>query len=93
MEPFITKTAGNNLILARSEDTLMRYLSTKTCLVTTQWQILVEERIYTTEIKLNTLGYVTGEGINDVSSHVQKTESAVDLKLPREPVILSEGIE
>lgn len=94
MEPFITKTAGNNLILAESEGHSYEvFIDQNMSSDNTVANLGIEERIYTTEIKLNTLGYVTGEGVNDVSSHVQKTESAVDLKLPREPVILSEGIE
>jgi hypothetical protein len=48
-----------------------------------------EERIYQTQIKFDVLGYVIGEGDNQTKSKIVKRENAVEVKIPRERVIIS----
>lgn len=49
-----------------------------------------EERIYQTEISIKVLGYVIGSGQNQERPFIAERENAVEVKLPRERVILGE---
>ena len=49
-----------------------------------------EERIYQTEINLKVLGYLMGEGPNDPRPKMTVIESYVDIKIPRERVIIGD---
>tara|TARA_R110000824_G_scaffold64253_2_gene167951 strand:+ start:3876 stop:4808 length:933 start_codon:yes stop_codon:yes gene_type:complete len=49
-----------------------------------------EERIYQTEINLKVLGYLMGEGPNDDRPKITVVENFVDIKIPRERVILGD---
>ena len=49
-----------------------------------------EERTYITEINLKVLGYLMGEGPNDDRPKITIVENAVDVKIPRERVIMGD---
>ena len=49
-----------------------------------------EERMYQTEINLKVLGYLMGEGKNDQKPKFTVVENYVDIKIPRERVILGD---
>ena len=49
-----------------------------------------EERTYQTEINLKVLGYLMGEGVNDARPKITVVENFVDIKIPRERVILGD---
>ena len=49
-----------------------------------------EERTYQTEINLKVLGYLMGEGPNDDRPKITVVENYVDIKIPRERVILGD---
>jgi len=49
-----------------------------------------EERTYVTDIELKVLGYLMGEEDNQKNPKIVKTESAVEIKMPREHVILGD---
>ena len=49
-----------------------------------------EERSYETEIQLKILGYLMGEGPNDSRPKITTMENYVDIKIPRERVILGD---
>lgn len=48
------------------------------------------ERIYQTSITVDVLGYLVGEGDNQIRKRVIKRESAVEVKIPRERVIVGD---
>ena len=48
------------------------------------------ERIYQTTISVNVLGYLVGEGDNQIRKKVIKRENAVEVKIPRERVIVGD---
>tara|TARA_R110000824_G_scaffold67377_7_gene174550 strand:+ start:16228 stop:17133 length:906 start_codon:yes stop_codon:yes gene_type:complete len=49
-----------------------------------------EERVFQTTIDFEVLGYVIGEGENQERATISRTENAVDVKIPRERVILGD---
>jgi hypothetical protein len=49
-----------------------------------------EERIFQTVVSFEVLGYVIGEGENQERPRIIKTENAVEVKMPRERVILDD---
>jgi len=49
-----------------------------------------EERTYQTEINLKVLGYLMGEGVNDARPKITVVENYVDIKIPRERVIVGD---
>ena len=49
-----------------------------------------EERVFQTTVNFEVLGYVIGEGKNQERPKVTRRENVVDVKLPRERVILSD---
>ena len=49
-----------------------------------------EERSYETNIDLKILGYLMGEGHNDEKPKVSIVENVVDVKIPRERVIVGD---
>ena len=49
-----------------------------------------EERTYETEIQFRILGYLMGEGPNDSRPKISIIENAVDIKIPRERVIVGD---
>jgi hypothetical protein len=53
----------------------------------------MEERKYETMINLKVLGYLIGEGKNQKGSRVTITENAVEVKIPRERVIIDTANE
>ncbi len=53
----------------------------------------VEERIYDTKFNFKVLGYVIGESPNGDRPKIIKRENAVEVKIPRERVILDENPE
>ncbi len=50
----------------------------------------VDERIYDTKFNFKVLGYIIGEAPNGDRPKIIKTENAVEVKIPRERVILGE---
>ena len=48
------------------------------------------ERIYQTSVTVDVLGYLVGEGDNQIRKKVIKRENAVEVKIPRERVIVGD---
>ena len=48
------------------------------------------ERVYQTSITVDVLGYLVGEGDNQIRKKIIKRESAVEVKIPRERVIVGD---
>ncbi len=49
-----------------------------------------EERTYVTDVNLKVLGYLMGEGSNDKKPKITVTQNFVDVKIPRERVIVGD---
>ena len=49
-----------------------------------------EERVFKTTVSFEVLGYVLGEGANQDRPRIIKTENIVDVKIPRERVIIGD---
>ena len=49
-----------------------------------------EERTYISDIKLKVLGYLMGEGVNDPKPKITMVENFVEVKIPRERVIVGD---
>ena len=49
------------------------------------------ERIYETTVSVNVIGYLIGEGDNQIRAKVIKRENAVEVKIPRERVIVGDA--
>lgn len=49
-----------------------------------------EERTYITDVNLKVLGYLMGEGSNDKKPKITVTQNFVDVKIPRERVIVGD---
>jgi hypothetical protein len=49
-----------------------------------------EERIYNTNISFKVLGYLIGEGDNQKRPTIVKRQNAVEVKIPRERVIMGD---
>ena len=48
------------------------------------------ERVYITTITFNVIGYLMGEGDNQIRAKVIKRENAVEVKIPREKVFVGD---
>ena len=53
-------------------------------------QLNEEERMYETSIKIKVLGYLIGEGPNREKPKLTIRENAVEVKIPREQVIVGD---
>jgi hypothetical protein len=50
-----------------------------------------EERMFKTTIKLNVIGHLVGAGTNEIDTNIIYRENAVEVKIPREYVIVNES--
>jgi len=89
--PFITKTGQIRAFLMKHEGhTFEGFIEgdfTQTSNVT---QLNEEERMYETNIKIKVLGYLIGEGSNRDRPKLSVRENAVEVKIPRERVIVGD---
>jgi hypothetical protein len=89
--PFITRPYGLNLIaLQRNEHYYEMFIGEDYSLNNNLAAMNEEERTYVTDIELKVLGYLMGEEDNQKNPKIVKTESAVEIKMPREHVILGD---
>ena len=52
-----------------------------------------EEKLYETTISFDVLGYTIGEGLNQERPKIIKRENAVEVKIPRERVIVGDTFD
>ena len=87
--PFMTRTGGVNYFTAkydghRFESFIQPAFSQDNNVSTME----AEHRNYETRIDIKTLGYIIGEGKNQEKPKMVIRENAVEVKLPREKVIV-----
>jgi len=89
--PFITKTGGVNYFLLKKDD--HRYESFIQQDFSQENNVSAlesDERTYITKVEIKVLGYLIGEGKNQEQPKVVIRENAVEVKMPRERVILGD---
>ena len=89
--PFITKTGQiNNFFITYEGHKFEGFIQGDFNQDSNVAQLNEEERTYETVIKIKILGYLLGEGPNRERPKITIRENAVEVKIPRERVILGE---
>jgi hypothetical protein len=90
-QPFITKTGQmNNFFISHEGHRFEGFVEGDFAQSNNIAEMGEEERSYETEIQLRILGYLMGEGPNDERPKISITENVVDVKIPREKVIVGD---
>jgi hypothetical protein len=90
-QPFVTKTGQiNNFFISHEGHRFEGFIENDFAQSNNVAELGEEERSYETEIQLRILGYLMGEGPNDDRPKVTVIENFVDVKIPRERVILGD---
>ncbi len=89
--PFITKTGQiNNFFINHEGHKFEGFIQGDFGQDSNVAQLNEEERTYETNIKIKILGYLLGEGPNRERPKITIRENAVEVKIPRERVILGD---
>ena len=89
--PFITKTGQiNNFFITHEGHKFEGFIQGDFSQDSNVAQLSEEERMYETSIKIKVLGYLLGEGPNRERPKITIRENAVEVKIPRERVILGD---
>lgn len=90
-QPFITKTGQiNNFFISHEGHRFEGFIENDFSQTNNVAEMGEEERSYETEVQLRILGYLMGQGSNDNKPKVTVVENFVDVKIPRERVILGD---
>ena len=90
-QPFITKTGQiNNFFISHEGHRFEGFIENDFAQSNNVAELGEDERSYETEIQLRILGYLMGEGPNDERPKISVVENIVDVKIPRERVILGD---
>jgi len=90
-QPFITKTGQiNNFFISHEGHRFEGFIENDFAQSNNVAELGEDERSYETEIQLRILGYLMGEGPNDERPKISVVENVVDVKIPRERVILGD---
>jgi hypothetical protein len=91
MTPFVTKTGAINYFVMRPNGHFYEGFIQGNFMAGNNLSALgEEERKYETKIDIKVLGYLLGEGKNQETPKMVITENAVEVKMPREKVILGD---
>tara|TARA_R110000751_G_C13691963_1_gene472452 strand:- start:19 stop:942 length:924 start_codon:yes stop_codon:yes gene_type:complete len=91
LTPFMTSPGGINYFIAKKDGHRFEVFVDSDYSIENNGSSLGEdERGYKTEISFRVLGYVMGAGKNDVQPKIVRRENAVEIKMPRERVILGD---
>ena len=90
-QPFITKTGQmNNFFITHEGHRYEGFIEGSFGQNNNVSELGEEERSYETEIQLKILGYLMGEGANDKKPKISIEETIVDVKIPREKVMVGD---
>ena len=90
-QPFITKTGQiNNFFITHEGHRFEGFIENDFAQSNNVAELGEDERSYETEIQLRILGYLMGEGPNDEKPKLSYVENYVDVKIPRERVIVGD---
>jgi len=91
LQPFITTTRGTTQIkISHEEHFYEAFVQGDFTQDNTAGALALNERNFKTAIEIKVLGHLIGDGPNDEKPRIVKRENAVDVKLPRERVILGD---
>ena len=92
--PFITRTGTINYFALREHGHLYEgFIQESIALSNNLASMSQEERKYETAVPINILGYLIGEGPNQETPKMVIEENAVEVKLPRERIIVGDLYE
>ena len=92
--PFATRTGGVNYFMAKHEGHRFEsFIQSDFTHDNNASTMEAEYRKYETKIDIKTLGYIVGEGKNQEQPKIVVRENAVEVKFPRERVMLDEKPE
>jgi len=87
--PFVTRTGGVNYFIAKHDGHRFEsFIQSSFAQENNVSAMETEYRKYETKIDIKTLGYIIGEGKNQEQPKMVVRENAVEVKLPRERVIV-----
>lgn len=90
-QPFIAKTGQiNNFFISHEGHRFEGFIENDFGQTNNVSELAEEERSYETEVQLRILGYLMGDGSNDEKPKITVVENIVDVKIPRERVILGD---
>ena len=87
IQPFMARTAQNYFIITNDSHKYECFMDPDFSQETIT-DLAEEERKYESTITIKVLGYLIGEGVNQQKPQVLKKENAVELKIPRERIIV-----
>jgi len=91
LQPFITRTRGATQIkITHEEHQYEAFIQNDFSQDNTASALEQNERNFKTTIEIKVLGMLLGDGKNDEKPKIVKRENAVEVKLPRERVILGD---
>lgn len=94
LQPFMTQTGGINYFIAKHEGHRFEcFIQDDYSLENNGANLADEERRFETEIQIKTLGHLIGKGVNQESPQIVVRENAVEVKVPREHIILGDSPE
>ena len=94
IQPFITIPGGINRIMVKNNGhTYESFIKGEISFENNVNKLEEEERIFITKINLETLGYLIGQDGNQNKPKLVRRENIVDVKLPRERVIVGDVSE
>jgi hypothetical protein len=94
VQPFVTFTGGINYLKLKQdghqyEAFIQQDFSTEGNVT----DLGDDSRFYETKVNIKVLGYLIGKDKNDDQPHIVKRENAVDVKIPRERVIVGDEVD
>jgi hypothetical protein len=91
IQPFVTITNGiNYLVFKRDGHSYEAFVQSDFSSTNDITELGTETRVYQTEINIRVLGYLIGGGKNEKRPNVVVRENAVDIKTPRERVVVGD---
>lgn len=91
LQPFITTTGGINAFFIESQGHRYEsFIKSDFSATNTVNDLQENERMYSTKIELETLGYLIGQDKNQEKPKVVIRENFVDVKIPRERIIVGD---
>lgn len=91
VQPFVSVTNGiNYLVFKRDGHSYEAFVQSDFSSTNNITELGDEARIYETDVTIKVLGYLIGDGKNEKQPNVVIRENAVNIKTPRERVILGE---
>jgi len=89
--PFITKTGGiNYFLLTKDDHRYESFIQQDFSQENNVSSLETDERMYQTKVEIKVLGYLIGEGKNQEQPKIVIRENAVEVKTPRERVIVGD---